>query len=80
MSNTQLSPIETESTNKIIINVAKPEPDLVELTVVADPRMRGGAGEALHILNLLFGLHEKTGLDLKTTAWRNDNKLADERR
>lgn len=72
VTNTPISSIETEGTNKIIINVAKPSSDTLELTVVADPRMRGGAGEALHILNLLFGLHEKTGLDLKTSSWVNN--------
>ena len=68
-----LSPMEVEATNKVIINVSKPEPEVVELKVVADPRMRGGAGEAIHIMNLFFGLHEKTGLDLKTSSWDDTN-------
>ncbi|MDE6559528.1 MAG: hypothetical protein K2K29_06550 [Muribaculaceae bacterium] len=69
VTQTNLTSMEVESTNKVVINIAKPDADTVELTVVADPRMRGGAGEAIHIMNLFFGLHEKTGLDLKTSSW-----------
>lgn len=39
--------------------------NMLSVTVVADCRMRGGAGDAVHIMNLLFGLQEKTGLFLK---------------
>ncbi len=28
-------------------------------------RLRGASGEAVHVMNLLCGLHEKTGLALK---------------
>lgn len=64
-----VGPEEVEATNKIIISISRSSDQEIELTVVADPRMRGGAGEAIHIMNLFLGLHEKTGLDLKTTAW-----------
>ncbi|MDE6271714.1 MAG: hypothetical protein K2M31_01750 [Muribaculaceae bacterium] len=64
-----VGPEEVESTDKVIISISKPTPQEIELKVVADPRMRGGAGEAIHIMNLLLGLHEKTGLDLKTSSW-----------
>ncbi len=37
----------------------KPDDSTLRIEAVADPRMRGGAGEAVHIMNLLFGLHEK---------------------
>lgn len=57
---------EVEGTNKCLINVSQPEPGVILLDAVADPRMRGGAGEAVHLMNLLCGLHEKTGLALKT--------------
>lgn len=57
---------EVEGTNKCLINVSQPEPGVILLDAVADPRMRGGAGEAVHVMNLLCGLHEKTGLALKT--------------
>lgn len=65
-----IGPEEVEATNKIVISLTKPDPDRLSITVAADPRMRGGAGEAMHLMNLLMGLHEKTGLDLKTTTWR----------
>lgn len=56
---------EVAGTNKCVIFVDKPDSDKMELSVVADSRMRGGAAEAVHIMNLMFGLHEKTGLYLK---------------
>lgn len=66
---TPVSTTDVEGTHRILISVSRPDTETLELTVVADPRMRGGAGEAIHIMNLFFGLHEKTGLDLKTSAW-----------
>ncbi len=64
-----VGPEDVEATNKVIIALSKPSQEQIEIKVVADPRMRGGAGEAMHIMNLLLGLHEKTGLDLKTSSW-----------
>ncbi len=66
----QVGPEEVEATNKVIISLSKPSPSVLTVTVVADPRMRGGAGEAMHIMNLLMGLHEKIGLDLKSSTWK----------
>ncbi len=63
---------EVEGTQKVIISVSKTAPDMLSIEIVADARMRGGAGEALHLMNLLFSLHEKTGLDLKSSAWSKD--------
>ena len=60
---------EVEGTQKCLINVSKPDAGNILLDVVADPTMRGGAGEAVHLLNLLFGLHERTGLDLKVSTF-----------
>lgn len=65
-----VGPEEVESTDRIIISVSKPSSGELQLDIVSDPRMRGGAGEAIHIMNLFLGLHEKTGLDLKTSAWK----------
>lgn len=65
---TPVSPEDVAGTNRILISVERKDSDHILLTVVADPRMRGAAGEALHIMNLFFGLHEKTGLDLKTVS------------
>lgn len=56
---------EVSGTNKCVVSVDKENADTITLSVVADCRMRGGAAEAVHIMNLMFGLHEKTGLYLK---------------
>lgn len=56
---------EVEGTQKTLVTLQKLTPDRLTVTVVADCRMRGGAGDAVHIMNLLFGLHEHTGLYLK---------------
>lgn len=56
---------EVEGTQKTLVTLQKISPDRLTVTVVADCRMRGGAGDAVHIMNLLFGLHERTGLYLK---------------
>lgn len=56
---------EVEGTQKTLVTLQKQTSDRLTVTVVADCRMRGGAGDAVHIMNLLFGLHERTGLYLK---------------
>lgn len=56
---------EVEGTQKTLVTLQKISDDKLTVTVVADCRMRGGAGDAVHIMNLLFGLHERTGLYLK---------------
>ena len=40
----------------------------LQITVVIDNLLKGGAGTAVHCMNLLFGLSEKTGLALKASA------------
>lgn len=56
---------EVEGTQKTLVTLQKPSAGQLTVTVIADSRMRGGAGDAVHIMNLLFGLHERTGLYLK---------------
>lgn len=56
---------EVEGTQKTLITLQKPTASTLTVTVIADCRMRGGAGDAVHIMNLMFGLQEKTGLYLK---------------
>lgn len=56
-------------TNKCVISLRKDSDSSLRIEAAADPRMRGGAGEAVHIMNLLFGLHEKTGLALKASEF-----------
>ncbi len=61
--------LEVAGTNKCLIGLTSPEPGLLRIDTVTDCRMRGGAGTAVHVLNLLFGLTERTGLALKTNAF-----------
>lgn len=56
---------EVEGTQKTLVTLQKQTPERLTVSIVADCRMRGGAGDAVHIMNLLFGLHERTGLYLK---------------
>ncbi len=60
-----MSGCEVEGTQKTLITLQKKDSMSLTVTVIADCRMRGGAGDAVHIMNLLFGLQEQTGLRLK---------------
>lgn len=60
---------EIEGTHKVVINVKKPSQDQCELEVVGDCRLRGGAGDAVHVMNLFFSLYEKIGLQLKPSRY-----------
>lgn len=69
---------EVAGTNKCVVSVAQGKEGEARLSVVADCRLRGGAGEAVHIMNLMFGLHERTGLALKAIDFTkvSDNQEA----
>lgn len=69
ISLTPVSRKEVEGTQKIVISLNKTSSGKLEIYAVADSRLRGGAGDAVHMLNLLFSLHEKTGLYLKSTSF-----------
>lgn len=58
---------EVEGTQKCLLHISKPDPASIHIEAVVDATMRGGAGDATHLLNLLFGLHERTGLALKAS-------------
>lgn len=60
---------EVVGTNKCLIGLIKPSSSELSIDTVVDCRMRGGAGEAVHVMNLLFGLHERTGLQLKASTY-----------
>lgn len=60
---------EVEGTQKCIISISKPGAGLLEVESLGDCRMRGGAGDAVHAMNLLFALHEKVGLSLKPSCY-----------
>lgn len=58
------SPAEVEGTHKCLLYIDKPEDGKITVTAIADAVFRGGAGDAIHAMNLLFGLFEKIGLSL----------------
>ncbi|MDE6832002.1 MAG: N-acetyl-gamma-glutamyl-phosphate reductase [Muribaculaceae bacterium] len=55
------------NTNKCILHLQKDGNRLL-VTSVIDSMLKGSAGTAVHNMNLLFGLHERTGLALKPSA------------
>ena len=60
---------EVEGNQKCIITLSKPTADKILISAIWDGRMRGGAGDGVHIMNLMKGLYEKTGLSLKTSSY-----------
>lgn len=64
-----VEPHEVEGTQKVVIYLDKPDHETLTLKVVADARLRGGAGDAIHVMNLFFSLYEKTGLHLKPSCY-----------
>lgn len=69
--------VEVEGTQKCLISFSKPGAGLLEINVVGDARLRGGAGDAVHVMNLLFSLHEKVGLTLKPSSYLNAGEQQD---
>lgn len=72
MSLTPVGDEEVEGTQKCVISFSKKNPEKLIIETVADARMRGGAGDGIHNLNLLFSLYEKTGLTLKSSRYKPD--------
>lgn len=60
---------DVKGTEKVIISLSLSKDGRLQLHSVSDGRLRGNAGEAVHVMNLMFGLHEKTGLYLKPYAY-----------
>lgn len=60
---------DVENTNKCLLRLDKNESS-GDLTVhaVMDVLLKGSAGNAVHSMNLMFGLHERAGLALKGTG------------
>lgn len=56
------------NTNKCIIHLDKIGGKLL-ITSVIDNLVKGASGQAVHNMNLLFGLHERAGLHLKPSAF-----------
>lgn len=56
------------NTNKCLINL-NADQEKIHITSVIDALLKGSAGNAVHVMNLLFGLHEKVGLALKAQVF-----------
>ena len=52
-----------KGTNKAVISLRK-SGNVLCITTVFDDTVKGYAGNAVHLMNLLFGLSEQTGLTL----------------
>ncbi|MBP5687415.1 MAG: N-acetyl-gamma-glutamyl-phosphate reductase [Muribaculaceae bacterium] len=66
--NQQVEESDVTNTNKCLLNFAV-EDDKLHITSVIDALLKGSAGNAVHVMNLLFGLHEKAGLALKAQVF-----------
>ena len=63
-------PVDTRDiagTNKCLLHLDK-HGDILQISCVLDPKIKGTAGNTVHIMNLMFGLHECTGLNLISTV------------
>jgi len=56
------------NTNKCLLNINEHDGKIC-ITSVIDAMLKGSAGNAVHAMNLLFGLHEKVGLALKAQVF-----------
>jgi N-acetyl-gamma-glutamyl-phosphate reductase, common form len=56
------------NTNKCLINLQKHGDKLLIISMI-DNLLKGASGQAVHNMNLLFGLEEKVGLHLKSLAF-----------
>ena len=61
----ELAMKEVRGTQKCLIRLSKPDEETLNIQAIADPTMRGNAGDAVHVMNLLFGLYEKIGLSFR---------------
>ena len=56
------------NTNKCLLSLTKEDGKLLIVSVI-DNLLKGASGQAVHNMNLLFGLHERVGLQLKASAF-----------
>lgn len=66
--NQQVHDDDVINTNKCLLNLDVDD-DKLRITSVIDALLKGSAGNAVHVMNLLFGLHEKAGLALKAQVF-----------
>ncbi len=68
ISETPISLKQVVNTNKCILHVDVKD-GMVLVTSLIDNLIKGASGQAIHNMNLMFGLDEKTGLNLKSSAF-----------
>ena len=68
VSDTPISLKQVVNTNKCILHVEVKD-GMVLVTSVIDNLIKGASGQAVHNMNLMFGLDEKTGLNLKSSGF-----------
>jgi len=56
------------NTNKCLLHIAK-HGNMLHITSIIDNLLKGASGQATQNMNLIFGLEETTGLDLKSTLF-----------
>jgi N-acetyl-gamma-glutamyl-phosphate reductase len=56
------------NTNKCLIQLLKHDKQLLIVSII-DNLLKGASGQAVQNMNLMFGLPEKTGLNLKAVAF-----------
>ncbi|WP_010179161.1 N-acetyl-gamma-glutamyl-phosphate reductase [Aquimarina agarilytica] len=68
ISKTPIALKQVVNTNKCILHVDVKD-GMVLVTSLIDNLIKGASGQAIHNMNLMFGLDEKTGLNLKSSAF-----------
>ncbi len=68
ISQTPISLKQVVNTNKCILHVEVKD-GMVLITSIIDNLIKGASGQAIHNMNLMFGLDEKTGLNLKSSGF-----------
>lgn len=68
VSDTPISLKQVVNTNKCILHVEVKD-GMVLVTSIIDNLIKGASGQAIHNMNLMFGLDEKTGLNLKSSGF-----------
>ncbi len=68
ISSTPIALKQVVNTNKCILHVDVKD-GMILVTSIIDNLVKGASGQAIHNMNLMFGLDEKTGLNLKSSAF-----------
>jgi len=68
ISETPISLKQVVNTNKCILHIEVKD-GMILITSIIDNLIKGASGQAIHNMNLMFGLEEKTGLNLKSSGF-----------